>query len=70
MIDLYEISVQVENGRAKIVKEMVQKAIDEGISPKQILNEGLLSGMDRVGEKFKNQEFLIKTQEFTLNLLV
>lgn len=59
MTNLYDISVQVEAGKAKVVKELVQNAIDEGIPPQQILNEGLLSGMDRVGEKFKRDEIFV-----------
>ena len=37
---LNEISENLQRGKAKIVKELVQKAIDEGIAPGTILNEG------------------------------
>lgn len=56
---LNEISQQLQNGKAKAVKELVQKAIDEGISAQEILNEGLLSGMGIIGEKFKNNEVFV-----------
>ena len=56
---LAEISENLQKGKAKIVKELVQKALDEGLSPEQILNEGLLSGMGIVGEKFKNNEVYV-----------
>lgn len=56
---LNDISQYLEQGRAKNVKELVQKAIDEGIEPKTILEEGLLSGMNVVGEKFKNNELYV-----------
>ena len=56
---LIEISENLQKGKAKIVKELVQKAIDEGNSPVAVLNEGLLSGMDIVGEKFKNNEVFV-----------
>lgn len=56
---LEEISLQLQQGKAKIVKEMVQQAIDEGIPVKQILEEGLLSGMSIIGEKFKNNEVFV-----------
>ena len=59
MIILSEISENLQKGKAKIVKEMVQAAIDEGASPADILNEGLLSGMNVVGEKFKNNEIYV-----------
>ena len=56
---LIEISENLQKGKAKIVKELVQKAVDEGIAAETILNEGLLSGMNIVGEKFKNNEVYV-----------
>ena len=53
---LIEISETLQKGRAKIVKELVQKAVDEGIPAETILNDGLLAGMNVIGEKFKNNE--------------
>ena len=49
----------MQKGRAKNVKALVQQAIDEGIDPKVILNEGLLSGMMIIGGKFKNNEVFV-----------
>jgi methanogenic corrinoid protein MtbC1 len=54
-----EISEALQKGRAKIVKELVSKALDEGIAAPQILNEGLLAGMDVIGAKFKNNEVYV-----------
>lgn len=56
---LAEISENLQKGKAKIVKELVQNALDEGFAPEQILNEGLLHGMGIVGEKFKNNEVYV-----------
>ena len=56
---LEEISAQLQAGKAKNVKVLVQQAIDEGIPAQQILNEGLLSGMGIIGEKFKNNEVFV-----------
>lgn len=56
---LQEMSTQLQAGKAKIVKQLVQQAIDEGIPVKQILDEGLLSGMSIIGEKFKNNEVFV-----------
>ncbi|MGI5851550.1 MAG: cobalamin-binding protein [Clostridiales bacterium] len=56
---LEEISKYLQQGRAKNVKELVQKALDEGIEPTDILNEGLLDGMGIIGEKFKNNEVYV-----------
>ena len=56
---LEEISLQLQAGKAKLVKELVKKAIDEGVPAQEILNEGLLSGMGVIGEKFKNNEVFV-----------
>ena len=56
---LSEISENLQRGKAKIVAELVQKALDEGVAPDAILNEGLLSGMNIIGEKFKNNEVFV-----------
>ena len=58
-MDLHEISVQLQAGKAKIVKNLVQQAIDEGIPAQKILEEGLLDGMNVIGEKFKNNEVFV-----------
>jgi 5-methyltetrahydrofolate--homocysteine methyltransferase len=56
---IQEISELLQKGRAKNVKLLVQQAIDENMDPKVILNEGLLSGMMIIGEKFKNNEVFV-----------
>lgn len=56
---LNDISINLQQGKAKVVKELVQKAIDEGISAEKILEEGLLAGMNVIGEKFKNNEVYV-----------
>ena len=56
---LNEISVQLQAGKAKVVKELVRQAIDAGIPAQQILDEGLLAGMNVIGEKFKNNEVFV-----------
>jgi 5-methyltetrahydrofolate--homocysteine methyltransferase len=50
--DLYE-------GNADAVKAGVQKALAEGMSAQDILNNGLLAGMDRVGCDFKAGDLYI-----------
>ena len=56
---LNEISEQLQKGKAKVVKELVQKAIDEKIPAQEILESGLLQGMSIIGEKFKNNEVFV-----------
>lgn len=56
---LNEICENLQCGKAKVVKELVQQALDENISAQQILEEGLMAGMNIVGEKFRNNEVFV-----------
>lgn len=56
---LNQISEWVQNGRAKNVKECVAEALQQGISAKDILNDGLISGMMAIGERFKKNEVYV-----------
>ena len=53
-----EMSMLLQRGKAKDLSAQVQAALDEGVSPKEILTEGLIKGMGIIGEKFKNNEIL------------
>ncbi|MBS6398036.1 MAG: corrinoid protein [Clostridiales bacterium] len=59
MAVVQEISEFLQKGRAKNVKALVQQALEEGIDPKVILNEGLLDGMGIIGGKFKRDEVFV-----------
>lgn len=56
---LTEISEYLQKGRVKVVKELVRKAIDEGLDANTILDEGLLAGMSVLGAKFKKNEVYV-----------
>lgn len=56
---LNDISEAMQKGRAKQVKQLVPQALEEGVPAKQILEEGLLAGMDIVGKKFKANEIFV-----------
>jgi len=56
---IHEISVHLQTGKAKLLKELILKALESDISPQEILNDGLLHGMNIVGEKFKNNEIFV-----------
>ena len=58
-MELSLISEKIQAGRAKEVKALVQQALDEGIDPNRILNEGLMAGMAVIGERFKNGEAFV-----------
>ncbi len=59
MAILEDISTLLQQGRAKNVKALVQQALEEGIPAQEILNNGLLVGMDVVGEQFKNNQMYV-----------
>ena len=59
MAILQEISELLQKGSAKKVKALVEQALEEGIAASEILNNGLLAGMDIIGEKFKNNEVYV-----------
>ena len=56
---LEDISAKLQAGRAKEVKALVQQAIDEGISAQEILEKGLIDGMNVIGEKFRTNEVFV-----------
>jgi len=58
-VDLKQIADNLIKGKAPEVKELVQKALDEGIDVEKVLNEGLVAGMNVVGVKFKANEFYV-----------
>ncbi len=53
------IATGVEKGDETSVAELTQKAIVEGIAATDILDKGLVAGMNVIGEKFKNGEVFI-----------
>ena len=54
-----EICENLQKGRSKVVKELVASALENGISAQEILNDGLLAGMNVIGEKFKKNEVYV-----------
>ncbi len=54
-----EICEFVQKGRAKNVKELVALALEDNISAKEILDNGLIAGMMAIGEKFKRNEVYV-----------
>jgi 5-methyltetrahydrofolate--homocysteine methyltransferase len=59
MADLQAMADAVERGDQKAAVEATQAALDEGLAPEKILNEGLIAGMSSIGVKFKNNEVFI-----------
>jgi 5-methyltetrahydrofolate--homocysteine methyltransferase len=46
-------------GNQPKVRELVQQALDRGLSAKEILDEGLMGGMSIVGEMMEREEIMI-----------
>ena len=56
---LAEISERLLVGDAEAVSSLTERAIADGLPPKQILDDGLIAGMNVVGEQFKNHEIFL-----------
>ena len=56
---LNQISEQLQMGKAKDVKALVEQAVAEGMAAQTILEDGLLHGMGIIGGKFKNNEVFV-----------
>jgi 5-methyltetrahydrofolate--homocysteine methyltransferase len=54
-----EISELLQKGKAKDIAGVVEKALSDGAAPADILEKGLISGMNIVGGKFKNGEIFV-----------
>ena len=54
-----DIAMAVQTGKAKQIKELVPKAIEEGHSAQEILNDGLLAGMAVIGDRFTRNEAFV-----------
>lgn len=59
MADMAAISDAILNGNREKVVELVQAALDEGVDASEILDKGLIPGMEEVGRRFKANEFYV-----------
>ena len=59
MAILEDIAKSVEDGRAKVTEALVQQALDEGFSSKDILEKGLMEGMNVIGVLFRENEVYV-----------
>jgi 5-methyltetrahydrofolate--homocysteine methyltransferase len=56
---LDQIAERLYDGQADAVAALVQQGLDAGLTAAEILNDGLIVGMDRVGKDFKNGELFV-----------
>ena len=54
-----EISSAVQRGKRKEVAPLVEQALEQGCDPNEILNEGLISAMSIIGDKFSANEIFV-----------
>jgi 5-methyltetrahydrofolate--homocysteine methyltransferase len=59
MVDFQELADTVYSGKRDKVEEIVNQALEEGHTAKEILEQGLIQGMNRVGEDFKNNRIYV-----------
>jgi 5-methyltetrahydrofolate--homocysteine methyltransferase len=57
--DWQELWTAIETGQHHVTHDFVQNAIDTGIGPKIILDDGLFPGFDLQGDRFSAQEIFI-----------
>ena len=51
--NVQKIAKSIYSGDVEAVAELVQEALDSGMTPGDVLNDALLAGMDEVGRDFK-----------------
>jgi 5-methyltetrahydrofolate--homocysteine methyltransferase len=60
MSRLYErLSTAILEGDSEKTPKLVQRALDEGLAPKDILDNGLVVGMNEVGVRFKRGDMFV-----------
>ncbi len=59
MLDLKKIAESLIQGNASRIRELVQETIDDGQDTGMILQEGLIAGMNVIGDRFKMNEIYI-----------
>ena len=59
MADLKVLAQAIIKGDQKTAVDVTKAAIDEGMGPKTILEEGLIAGMNVIGARFKANEVYI-----------
>jgi 5-methyltetrahydrofolate--homocysteine methyltransferase len=58
-MDLNQIAQNLIEGNSIEVGRLTRLAIDEGVAPQQILQDGLLAGMAVVGQQFRENEIFL-----------
>ncbi len=59
MVDLKALADAVIKGDQNAAVELTKAALEDGMAPKSILDDGLIAGMDIIGDRFKKNEVYI-----------
>ncbi|ATW26367.1 cobalamin B12-binding domain-containing protein [Candidatus Formimonas warabiya] len=59
MANFEALSQSVISGKEAQVKEQTKAMVDTGVNPLDIINQGLIAGMNVVGARFKNGEMFV-----------
>ena len=59
MSKIMEIATAVENGKVKLIEDLVREALDAGEDANQILDEGMIAAMATVGARFQANEIFV-----------
>lgn len=59
MAILEDLAAEVIKGEADVAKNLTEEALSQNISAGDILNSGLVAGMNVISERFKNNEIFI-----------
>lgn len=59
MADFEELSNSVIEGDKEKVTDVAQELVDEGLKPNEIVEQGLIAGLDVVGQRFKDGDMFV-----------
>ena len=70
MAELTKLAESLIDGQEDRVAELTKMALDEGIDASEILNEGLVAGMNVVGKRFKEADIFIPEVMLSANAMI
>ncbi|MCI8282174.1 MAG: cobalamin-binding protein [Lachnospiraceae bacterium] len=59
MAVMEEIIAAIEAGKGRSVKWLIQQALEEGCTPREIVDSGLVPAMESVTRKYHNEQFYV-----------
>ena len=59
MVAFQKIADSIILGNAKLARDLTEQALQDGLSPQEILENGLIAGMNVVGVRFRKNEIYV-----------